>query len=66
MVRVGVMPRSRADKLLDEALRLARKAMEERASADDLEELALVVLELDEHITVEGRRAPKRWTKGAV
>ncbi len=57
------MPRSRPDKLLAAALRLARKALEERASAEDLEELAVVVLELDEAIVVGGEAAPKRWRK---
>lgn len=54
------------DALLAQALRLARKALEEKASAEDLQELALVILEIDEAVVVEGERMPKRWTKGAV
>ncbi len=60
------MPRRRTDALLAQALRLARKAVEERATAQDLEELAAVILELDETVVVDGVRGPKRWTKGAV
>lgn len=60
------MPRRRTDALLTQALRLARKALEERASAYDLEELAVVVLELDEAIAVGGERPPARWSKGMV
>lgn len=59
------MPRRRIDALLAQALRLARKTLEERASAEDFEELALVVLELDEAIVVDGETAPKRWRRGA-
>lgn len=60
------MPRRRIDALLASALRLARKTLEERASAEDLEELAVVVLEIDEAIVVHGESAPKRWGRGAV
>ena len=60
------MPRRQIDALLATALRLARKALEGRASADDLEELAAVLLELDEAIVVDGGGAPKRWRRGAV
>ena len=60
------MARPQTDALLAQALRLTRKAFEERASAEDLEELALVLLELDGLIVEEGERGPKRWTKGAV
>lgn len=56
------MPRPRIDALLAQALRLARLALEERASAEDLEELALVILEIDGLIVEDG----ERWTKGAV
>ncbi len=59
----SAMPRSRTDKLLTTALRLATKAIEERANAGDLEELALVVLELDEAIVRESETPPKRWTR---
>lgn len=57
------MRRSRTDALLTTALRLATKAVEERASAEDLEELALVVLELDEAIVTEGEPCPRRWSE---
>lgn len=57
------MARPRTDALLAQALRLARKALEERASAEDLEELAIVILELDEAIVVLRERTPKRWLK---
>ncbi len=63
VVIVGGMPQARSDKLLAQALRLARKGLEERANAEDLEELALVVLELDEAIVVDGGRGPKRWCR---
>ena len=53
--------RSRTDKLLTTALRLAQKAIAERASADDLEELAAVVVELDEAIVVDREATPARW-----
>lgn len=53
--------RSRTDKLLATALRLAQKAVAERASADDFEELAVVVLELDEALVVDGETPPVRW-----
>lgn len=53
--------RSRTDKLLAAALRLARKSLDERASAEDLEELAVVVLELDEALVVDGEAPPSRW-----
>ena len=61
VVMVVVMPISRPDKLLAAALSLATKAVEERASGEDLEELAAVILELDEAIVVEGEAAPRRW-----
>lgn len=60
------MQRSRTDKLLASALRLARKSIDERATAEDLEELALVVLELDEAIVVDGEAAPRRWGPNGV
>jgi hypothetical protein len=56
------MSTSRSDKLLAAALRLATKALAERASAEDLHDLALTVLELDEAIVVDGQSPPKRWT----
>ena len=58
------MPKSRADTLLATAMKLATKALEERASAEDFEELALVLLELDEAIVTEGERVPRRWSRG--
>lgn len=66
MVRVIGMPRRRIDALLAQALRLARLALEEKATAEDLEELAVVVLELDEAIVVDGKQPPKRWQKDSV
>jgi hypothetical protein len=57
------MPAPKADKLLAQALRLATKALEERASAQDLEELAMVVLELDEAIVIDREEVPKRWRR---
>lgn len=63
---VGGMARPRTDALLAQALRLARKALEEKANAEDFEDLALVLLEIDGLIVEEGERGPKRWTKGAV
>ena len=59
------MPRT-TDKLLALALKLATKAVEERASAEDLEELALVVLELDEAVVLGGAGVPRRWTKARL
>lgn len=56
------MPRPRIDALLAQALRLARLALEEKASARDLEELAVTILEIDGLIVEEGERGPKRWT----
>lgn len=56
-------PRSRTDKLLASALSLARKSLGERASAEDLEELAVIVLELDEAVVVDGEAPPRRWLK---
>lgn len=53
--------RSRTDKLLTTALRLAEKAIAERASANDLEELAAVVIELDEAIVIDREATPARW-----
>ena len=55
------MAQNRTDRLLTTALRIARKAIAERASADDLEELAAVVIELDEAIVVDREAAPARW-----
>lgn len=65
MLMVGRMPRSRTDKLLATAVKIATKAIEERASAEDLEELALVVLELDEALVVDGESVPRRWARRA-
>ena len=61
MVILEGMPRSRTDKLLAQALRLATMALDARASAEDLEELALLIIELDEAIVVDGAAAPARW-----
>lgn len=58
--------RSRTDKLLASALRLARKSLDERASAEDLEELAVLVLELDEALVVDGEEAPRRWGRAGL
>jgi hypothetical protein len=58
------MPKSRADALLARAMKVATKAIEERASAEDFEELALVLLELDEAIVNDGERIPRRWSRG--
>lgn len=60
------MPRARTDKLLATALKLAARALEERASAADLEELAVAVLELDEAIVVDGEKCPQRWRRRAA
>lgn len=57
---------TRTDYLLGAALRLAKKALDERASAEDLEELAVVLLELDEAVVVDGEPAPARWRERRV
>jgi hypothetical protein len=57
------MPTRRTDRFLATALRLATKALAERASAEDLQDLALTILELDEAIVVDGESTPKRWTQ---
>lgn len=59
------MRRSRTDVLMATALRLASKAVEERANGEDLEELALVILELDEAIVIDGEDVPRRWASRA-
>jgi hypothetical protein len=60
------MPTRRTDRFLATALRLATKALAERASAEDLQDLALTILELDEAIVVDGESTPKRWTQRGV
>lgn len=55
------MGSSRTDKLLATALRLAQKYIDEEASAEDLEKIAITLVELDEAIVLEGARLPKRW-----
>jgi hypothetical protein len=41
-------------------MKIATMAIEERASAEDFEELALVLLELDEAIVNDGERVPRQ------
>jgi hypothetical protein len=57
------MPKARTDALLATAMKIAAKAVEERASAEDFEELALVLLELDEAIVTDGESVPRRWAR---
>lgn len=58
------MPKPRTDALLATAMKIAAMAIEERANAEDFEELALVLLELDEAIVTDGESVPRRWSRG--
>lgn len=58
------MPKSRTDALLATAMKIATRAIAERASAEDFEEPALVLLELDEAIVTAGESVPRRWSRG--
>lgn len=44
-------------------MKIATKAIEERASAEDFEELALILLELDEAVVSGAESVPRRWAR---